>query len=254
MGNETNHSLAELLICACSRVFENDREVIASGLGLIQRLAASMAMVKNPDLMMTDSEACLVSEPVPVGARNGYLPKWETWMGFSRIFDNLWAGSRHALVGPSQIDRFGQTNISAIGDYQKPKIQMLGMRGYPGNSISHANSFFVPAHSLRVFVSGEVDTVCSVGYNPDRLPKGYSYDDIDIRRIVTNLCVLDFESRTKQMRVLSLHPKVSIDEVVANTGFELLLSDEITTTAVPTDEELEILRRIDPNNMRQKAI
>ena len=60
-------SLADLLICACSRVWAGDGEVLASGIGLIPRLAASLAMLRNPELMMTDSEAYMVSEPVPVG-------------------------------------------------------------------------------------------------------------------------------------------------------------------------------------------
>lgn len=254
MNDKTGAVLADLLICACSRVWENDQEVIASGIGLIQRIAASMAMIKNPDLMMTDAEAHIVFEPVPVGDRQGYQPKWETWMGYSRVFENLWGGLRHALVGPAQIDRFGQTNISAIGDYTRPKVQMLGMRGYPGNSINHANSFFVPAHGLRVFVKGEVDTVCSVGYNPDRLPKGYSYDDIDIRQIVTNLCVLDFEPETKAIRLRSLHPGVGVDEVIQGTGFKLVIPRDIATTPEPTALERAILHSLDPQAMRLQAL
>lgn len=255
MTDLERNPLADLVVCACSRVWEGDGEVLASGIGLIQRLGASMAMLKNPDLMMTDSEAFMVSEPVPVGKRRpGIEPKRETWMGFSRIFDNVWSGHRHALVGPSQIDRFGQANISALGDYDKPKVQMLGVRGFPGNSISHANSFFVPAHSKRVFVEGEVDTVCSIGYNPERLPKGYRFDDIDIRQIITNLCVLDFAPNSKQIRLVSLHPGVELDTVVENTGFELLIEANTPVTPTPTTEDLEILECIDPNNMRLKAI
>jgi len=254
MSEVTANPLADLLICACSRAWDGDTEVLASGIGLIQRLGASMAMTKNPDLMMTDSEAFIVSEPVPVGARNGYKPKAETWMGFSRVFENLWSGARHALVGPSQIDQYGQTNISALGDYDKPKVQMLGVRGFPGNSISHANSFFVPSHSTRAFVAGEVDTVCSIGYNPARLPKGYSFDDIDIRLIVTNLCVMDFELETKKMRLVSLHPGVELEQVIENTGFELLIPDDVPVTAEPSAEELTILKKIDPNNLRLSAI
>ena len=254
MSEVTANPLADLLICACSRVWDGDGEVLASGIGLMQRLGASMAMTKNPDLMMTDSEAYVVSEPVPVGARNGYQPKTETWMGFSRIFDNVWSGARHALVGPSQIDQYGQANISALGDYAKPKVQMLGVRGFPGNSISHANSFFVPSHSTRVFVAGEVDTVCSIGYNPNRLPKGYSFDDIDIRSIVTNLCVMDFDPATKQMRLVSLHPGVELEQVIENTGFELIIPESLPTTPEPTEEEMVIIEKIDPNNLRLRAI
>ena len=158
------------------------------------------------------------------------------------------------MVGPSQIDQFGQTNISALGDYVKPKVQMLGVRGFPGNSICHANSFFVPAHSKRVFVEGEVDTVCSIGYNPARLPKGYSFDDIDIRQIITDLCVLDFEPGTKKMRIVSLHPGVTVDEVQDNTSFDLVKPDVLAETAMPTEQQLVSISALDPNNLRARAV
>jgi len=240
----------DLLITACSRAWDGDGEVLASGIGVVPRLAASLAMCRNPNLMMTDSEAFMVSEPVPVGPRDGYEPLRETWMGFSRIFDNVWSGKRHALVGPSQIDRFGQANISAIGDYAQPKIQMLGVRGFPGNSISHANSFFVPQHSPRVFVEGEVDMVASIGYNPERLPKGYAFDEIDIRLIVTNLCVMDFGGPDRMMRIVSLHPDVSLGDVIQNTGFDISVPDDIPVTPAPTDEELALIECFDPGNLR----
>lgn len=246
--------LVDLLITACARAWENDGEVLASGIGVVPRLAASLAMQRNPDLMMTDSEAYMVSEPVPVGPRNGYEPKRETWMGFSRIFDNVWSGKRHALVGPTQIDRFGQANISAIGDYDQPKIQMLGVRGFPGNSISHANSFFVPNHSKRVFVDGEVDMVASIGYNPERLPKGHSLDDIEIRLIVTNLCVMDFGGPDHQIRLVSLHPDVTKGQVIENTGFEVSIPDEVPVTPVPTDEEITLIERFDPGKLRASVL
>ena len=186
MTAATDYTLAELCIVAASQAFENDGEVLATGIGVIPRLAASLAMkTTNPDLMMTDSEAWMLSEPNPLGKRPAdFVPARETWMGFSRIFDNVWSGRRHAMLGPTQIDRFGQSNTSALGGtYEQPKVMMLGARGFPGNSISHPNSFFVPSHNTRVFMDGECDFVSSIGYNPDRLPKGHSLDDIDIRPI-----------------------------------------------------------------------
>jgi len=130
----------------------------------------------------------------------------------------------------------------------------LGVRGFPGNSISHANSFFVPKHSTRVFVEGECDVVCSIGYNPERLPKGYSFDDIDIRRVITDLCVMDFNGPNKQMRVISLHPGVTLAEVHENTGFELAVSDDLGETEAPTDEQLQIISELDPLNVRAKQL
>ena len=245
------YSLAELMICAAAEAFAEDGEVLATGIGVLQRLAASLAMLSsNPALMMTDSEAYLVAEPVPLGARNGYQPKFDSWMGFSRIFDNVWSGRRHALVGPVQVDRFGQANISCIGDHAKPKSQMLGVRGFPGNSISHANSFMVLGHNKRVFVEGEVDVVASVGYNPVRLARGWSLEEIDLRLIVTDLCVLDFQGPDRQVRIRSLHPGVSAEQVQAATGFPLHIPAEIPVTAAPSAGQLALIQRLDPHNLR----
>ncbi len=249
-------SLVDRIICAASNAWQDDGEVLATGIGIVPRLAASMSMLSsNPDLMMTDSEAWLVSEPVPIGPRDGYEPKREGWMGFTRIFDNVWSGKRHAMVGPTQVDRFGQANISMIGsDYQKPKSMMLGVRGFPGNSISHANSFFVPNHSTKVFVSGEVDMVASVGYNPARLARGWSLDDIDVRMIFTNLAVFDFGGPNRQARLLSLHPGVTAAQVQEATGFELHVPTDVHETAAPTDEQLALLARLDPHNLRASVL
>ncbi len=249
-------SLVDRIICAASDAWINDGEVLATGIGIVPRLAASISMLSsNPDLMMTDSEAWLVSEPVPIGPRNGYEIKREGWMGFTRIFDNVWSGKRHAMVGPTQVDRFGQANISMIGtDYDKPRAMMLGVRGFPGNSISHANSFFVPNHSTKVFVDGEVDMVASVGYNPERLARGWSLDDIDVRMIFTNLAVMDFGGPNHQLQVVSVHPGVTTAQVQEATGFELHIPANVPETAAPTEAQLALLARLDPHNLRASVL
>lgn len=250
-------SLVDRIICAAAQAWKDDGEVLATGIGIVPRLAASLCMRSiNTDLMMTDSEAWLVQEPVPVGPRKGYAPKRESWMGFSRIFDNVWGGKRHAMVGPTQVDRFGQANISMVGaDYAKPKSMMLGVRGFPGNSINHANSFFVPNHSPKVFVAGEVDMVASVGYNPARLARGWSLDETtDIRFIFTNLCVLDFGGPEHQVRLVSLHPGVTAEQVQAATGFALHIPAGVPVTADPTTEQLALLNQLDPSNLRASAL
>lgn len=253
----SDYTLVDLMICAAAQAWKNDGEVLATGIGIVPRLAASLSMkTTNPDLMMTDSEAWVVSEPVPVGPRGDYKIKAETWMGFSRIFDNVWSGKRHAMVGPTQIDRYGQANISMIGsDYKKPKTQMLGVRGFPGNSINHANSFFVPNHNKKVFVEGECDMVASIGYNPARLPKGWTLEElVDIRWIITNLCILDFSGPNHQVAIHSLHPGVTVEQVVENTGFPLHIPANIPTTPEPTAAQLALLVQLDPHNVRATAL
>jgi glutaconate CoA-transferase subunit B len=249
-------TLVDLIICAAAAAWKDDREVLATGIGIVPRLAAGLCMsTVNPDLMMTDSEAWIVREPVPIGPRGGYEVQRESHMGFARIFDNVWGGRRHAMVGPTQIDRFGQANISMIGtDYQRPRSMMLGARGFPGNSMNHANSFFVPQHSSKVFVPGEVDMVCSAGYNPSRLARGWQLDDIDIRLIVTNLCVMDFNGPGHQVRLVSLHPGVTADQVQQATGFAIDTPAQVPVTAAPTAVQRDVLARLDPHNLRATVL
>ncbi|GAB1387628.1 CoA-transferase [Melaminivora sp.] len=253
----TDITLVDRIICAAAQVWKDDGEVLATGIGIVPRLAASLCMRSiNLDLLMTDSEAWIVQQPVPIGPRGGYQVQRESHMGFARIFDNVWGGKRHAMVGPTQVDRFGQANISMVGgDYARPKSMMLGVRGFPGNSINHANSFFVPNHSTKVFVAGEVDMVASVGYNPARLAKGWSLDEVaDIRFIFTNLCVLDFGGPEHQARLVSLHPGVTAEQVQAATGFALHIPAQVPTTADPTPEQLALLAELDPHNLRASVL
>jgi glutaconate CoA-transferase, subunit B len=248
-------TLAELLIVASCEAWRDNGEVLASGIGIVPRLGAGLAkLTHSPELMMTDSEAYLVEEPVPLGPRGAYVPKFSGYMSFARVFDCVWGGRRHVMIGPIQIDRFGQTNLSGIGDPFKPKVQMLGMRGLPGNSISHMNSMFVPNHGPRVFVAGEVDVVGGVGYNPARWPKGVSDRHVDLRLIVTDLCVMDFTGANHAIRVRSLHPGVTLDQVQAATGFPLEAAGSVPTTSGPSAEQLAIIRRLDPHGLRATVI
>ncbi len=243
-------TLAELVITACADAFRGNGEILASGIGTLPRLGAGLArLTHSPELMMTDGEAFLIEDPIPLGPRAGQ-PPLSGYMSYARVFDIVWSGRRHVIIGPLQIDRFGQTNLSGVGSYAQPKIAMLGMRGLPGNSANHINSMFVPNHSKRVFVEGEVDIVGGVGYNPARWLPGMNRDAVDIRRVVTDLCVLDFEGPDHAVRVRSLHPGVGFDEVQGATGFALIRPDDLGETPAPDAEALAVIAALDPKNMR----
>ena len=249
---DTPYTLAELCITAAAEAWRDAGEVLASGLGLVPRLAASLARLTfSPDLLMTDGEAYLVSEPVPVGPRDGYQPRVESWLPFKKIFDLLWSGRRHAMTMPTQIDRFGQINISFIGsDPTKPKVQLLGVRGIPGNTINHPCSFFVPDHNRRVFVE-RVDMASGVGFDPSRWAHGVRQDFRDLRLVVTNLAVLDFGGPQHALQVRSLHPGVTLEKVQEQTSFPLAAADSVATTPAPTAEQLRLIRTIlDPHDLR----
>ena len=249
-------TLAELCIFACSEAFRGNGEIVATGVGPVPRLAASLAKLTHaPELMMTDGEAYLVEQPVPLGPRGYDDRKAAGYLPFSRFFDAaVWSGRRHAMVTPTQIDRFGQINLSQLGGtHRQPKTQMLGVRGFPGNTIYHANSFFFPAHGPRVFVAGEVDMISGAGYNPAKRTAGGNFSGVDLRRIVTNLCVMDFGGTDKAMRVVSLHPGVSFEEVQEATGFALERG-ALSETPMPTAEQLAIIASLDPHNVRATVI
>ncbi|HEY7775338.1 MAG TPA: ketoacid CoA transferase, partial [Kineobactrum sp.] len=90
--------------------------------------------------------------------------------------------------------------------------------------------------------------------NPARLPKGHALDDIDIRRVITDLCVMDFGGPEHQLRLLSLHPGVSTEQVQDNTGFTLCIGNSVPTTPAPTLEQLAIIAALDPHNQRASQI
>jgi glutaconate CoA-transferase subunit B len=248
-------SLAELVIVAAAEAFRGGGEVLATGIGPLPRIAVGLAKLTfAPEILMTDGEAYLVEEPVPLGPRNGYQPRHSGWMPYSRVFDSVWSGRRHAMVTPVQVDRWAQGNIAALGDLKKPKVQLLGVRGFPGNSISHRNSMFLPSHTRRTFIEGEVDVVASVGFSDRRWPAGVRPLPVDIGIVVTNLCVMDFNGPDHAARVVALHPGVTFEEVQAETGFPLIRADHVRTSAAPSDEQLAIIRRLDPTGIRASVI
>jgi len=72
--------------------------------------------------------------------------------------------------------------------------------------------------------------------------------------VVTNLGVLDFETPDNTLRIRSLHPGVSADDLVAATGFDLVVPDDIPATRAPTDIEMEIINTLDPRGLRGKEV
>jgi acyl CoA:acetate/3-ketoacid CoA transferase beta subunit len=231
----------EVCIVALAEAFRGDGEILASGIGVLPSIAARLARATfAPDLMLTDGVATLVeADGTPSG-----------WMPYRAIFDLVWSGRRHVIMGASQIDRFGNQNIAAIGDPRKPKAQLLGMRGAPGNTINHPTSYWIPSHSRRSFVA-KVDVVSGVGY--DRAKQiGARFHEL--RRVVTDLAVLDFATPDQSMRLASLHPGVALADVVEKTGFPLTFVEPVPVTRMPTDEERALIAAFDPQGKAAREL
>ncbi|HKA15901.1 MAG TPA: CoA-transferase [Myxococcota bacterium] len=238
---------AEVCAVAIAETFRGDGEVLASPIGTLPQIGAKLAKLTfEPDLLMTDGVAPLVANVLPVSGSDRPEPVIEGWLPYRKVFDQLWSGRRHVMMGATQIDRFGNQNIACIGDYAKSKAQLLGMRGAPGNTINHATSYWVPGHSDRVFVE-KVDVVSGIGYDRAAALGPVAARFHEIRRVVSNLGVFDFATDDHRMRLVSVHPGSSVEEIRRNTAFELVVPDRVPETRVPTNEELRLLREvIDP--------
>ena len=243
--------LADIVVVAAAEAFRGDGEIFASGMGTIPMLGARLARSTfEPDLMVSDGEAFFVGNELPIGGTDKLV---EGWIPFRTVFDTLWGGRRHVMMGASQIDVRGNTNIANIGPWSQPKAQLLGVRGGPGNTINHATSFWIPKHAPTVFIA-QVDMVSGIGYDRAEALGPWVRAHHDLRRVVTNLAVLDFECPERRMRLRSVHPGVSVDDVAAATGFDLIIPDDVPTSRVPSDAELEVLARLDPKGLRLREV
>ena len=245
---------AEVCTVAVAECFRGDGEKLANPIGTIPMIGGRLARASfEPDLMMTDGEAALIANTEAFVFPGGKVI--ETWNPYRRMFDIVWGGRRHVMMGATQVDRFGNQNLAALGpDPRQPKVQLLGFRGAPGNTINNTTSYWVPNHTARVFVE-KVDIVSGIGYDKAAALGPEAARFHEIRRVVSNLGVFDFETPDHSMRVRSIHPGVTIEQVVQATGFELVIPDDVPMSRLPTADELLLLRRmIDPDNLRQREV
>ncbi|MFI9257433.1 CoA-transferase subunit beta [Streptomyces sioyaensis] len=245
MSPTSTATRAEYCVIACAEAWRDNGEVLASPMGLIPSLGARLARrTFSPDLLLTDGEALLVG---PDGTAEGWLP-------YRRHLAMVTGGKRHVMMGASQLDRFGNQNISCIGDWHRPARQLLGVRGAPVNTLNNPVSYWVPKHSARVFVE-RVDMICGVGYDSAAAagPSATRYHRIP--RVVSHLGVFDFDTPDHRMRLVSLHPGVTAGQVQEATGFPLALPDEVPYTREPTAEELRLIRtELDPERLREREV
>jgi glutaconate CoA-transferase subunit B len=151
------------------------------------------------------------------------------------------------FMGGAQIDQYGNINTSAIGgDYWKPKVRLPGTGGANDIASLCREVIIVTPHEKRRFVE-RVDFVTSPAWlqgDGSRRRAGLLFGGVS--RVVTTLGMLGFHPETRRMRIEATHPGVDIASVRANTGFELAVAPEVTVTAPPSDDELAMLRALDP--------
>ena len=243
---------AEICVVACAEAWRGDGEILASPIGLIPTIGARLARATfAPDLLLSDGEAMLTLGTWAIGDPP---PAVEGWIPYRFVFDVVYSGKRHVMMGPGQIDRYGNANISAIGDFDRPQVQLLGVRGAPGNTVNHPTSCWVRRHEKRTFVA-EVDMVSGIGYDRAAQAGPAASRFHDLRRVVSDLGVFDFDTADHRMRLVSVHPGCTVADVVAATAFDLEIPDDVPATRLPTDDELRLIRTvIDPRDLRSSEV
>jgi len=150
------------------------------------------------------------------------------------------------FIGGAQIDRYGNLNTSAIGTYARPKVRLPGSGG-ANDIISLCREVIIlTAHEPRRFVDA-VDFVTSPGFltgGDSRQRSGLLWGGVS--RVVTTLGLFGFDPASRRMRLDAVHTGVTVDEVRAQTPFDLLVADAVATTAPPSEDELAVLRALDP--------
>jgi glutaconate CoA-transferase subunit B len=244
--SEQAYNPNELLICTASRLMP-DSTTAFIGTG-IPMLAASLAQKMHAPNLVAIFEfggtgAILEDLPLAVGERRTFH-KAVAASGICDIVETAQRGFiEYGFLGGAQIDPYGNLNSTVIGEHDHPKVRLPGSGG--GNDVgSHCwRTIAIMRHDSRRFVE-QVDFITTPGYldglgarEQAGLPPGTGP-----YRVVTTLAVMGYHPDSKRMMLLATQPGITIEQVVENTGFELLMADEIESSSPPTKEELRILR------------
>ncbi|MGB9741665.1 MAG: CoA-transferase subunit beta [candidate division WOR-3 bacterium] len=243
----------EFLICLAASLME-DGTTAFIGTGIPMLAAALAKKTHTPNLVAVfefgGTGASLEKLPLAVGESRTFH-RAVSASGICDIMETAQRGFiEYGFLGAAQIDMYGNLNTTVIGNYWPPKVRLPGSGG--ANDVgSHCwkNIIIIRQHDKKRFVP-KVDFLTTPGYltGPGARERAGLPPNTGPYRVVTSLALLDFEPESKRMRLIGLNPGVTVDQVIANTGFELLVAPNVVTNPEPTAEQLRLLREeIDPD-------
>jgi len=249
------YNLNELMVCAAAHQLENNQTaVIGTGIPLAAAMLAQRTSAPNLVILFESGSIAPILETLPlsVGGSNTQTKA----ISHSSMFEIMEACQRgvvdYVFLGGAQIDMFGNINSTMIGDdYYHPKVRLPGSGGANDLASLCWKTLSVIPHDLRRFVP-RVDFITTPGYltGPGAREAAGLPPGTGPYKVISTLAVMGFDPQSKRMRVESLHPSVTREEIIANTGFELLFADPLPFTTEPTGLELEILRtQVDPEGV-----
>jgi glutaconate CoA-transferase subunit B len=252
-----NYNTAEM-VCIMSARFLEDGKIVFGGAGM-PLISCILAQKLHAPRLTILFEGGVIGPHVEVGkmppSTNEQRAARRANMLLS-ITDILLLQQRgyvdYGFLGGAQIDMYGNLNSSFIGDPEKPKVRLPGTGG--ANDIaSLASKILVAMHHEKKRFVEKVDFITTPGY----LQGGESRKKAGLLmggtyKVITHLGIFGFEEKTKRMRLETLHPEVTLEEVKERTGFEMLIPEKIEYTKPPTEQELRSLRELDPDQRYTK--
>jgi glutaconate CoA-transferase subunit B len=244
--SELDYNPTELLICTASRLMEDETTAFI-GTG-IPMLAASLAQRRQaPNLIpifeFGGTGAILEDLPMAVGEARTF----HRALAASGICDIMETAARgfidYGFLGGAQIDPYGNLNSTVIGPHHPPKVRLPGSGGANDVGSLCWQTISILRHSQRTFVP-QVDFVTTPGYltGPGAREEAGLPPGSGPIYVVSTLALLGFDDKTKRMKLLATQPGVTVDQVIAETGFELIVPEEVGANEPPRAEELHILR------------
>lgn len=248
------YNLRELLACNGARVLEDKKSVlVGTGLPIIAGMLAQRTHAPNLLIIFEAGGVGPLLRELPISVGDSRtLYKAIAASSMHDVMSALQAGYvDYGFLGAAQMDMYGNINTSVIGVYDTPRVRLPGSGG--ANDIgSSANKLItiIANQSKRTFVN-KLDFLTTPGYldGPGAREKAGLAKGSGPYRVITQLGVYGFDEETKRLKLISLYPGVTIDEIKENSSFEIIIPDKVGTSYIPTEADLRILREIDPAGM-----
>jgi glutaconate CoA-transferase, subunit B len=243
-------SADEMMTVAAARELR-DRAVCFVGIGLPSTAANLARRTHAPDLVLVYESGTLGAKPdfLPLSIGDGVLADTaDSVISVPEVF-NYWLQPGRIDIGflsAAQLDRYANINTTVIGgDYIHPRVRLPGAGGAPEIAASCREVIVVVRQSRRAFTE-RVDFVTSVGFGAgpgDRARLGLRGGGP--RMVITDLGILEPDPDSCELTLTQLHPGATVEQAREATGWPLAVSTALRETAMPTGEELRVLRRLE---------
>ncbi len=251
---ERAYSSTELMICVAARLIEDGTGAFI-GTGIPMLAAALAKRLYAPNLVPIFEFGGIGAslEDLPLGV--GDIRTFHKALMAAGICDVMETATRglieYGFLGGAQIDPYGNLNSTVIGDHDRPKVRLPGSGGANDVGSLCWKTIAIMKHDKRRFVE-KVDFITTPGYldGPGGRERAGLPAGTGPYRVVSDLALLGYDGKTKRMKLLAVHTGVTVEQVVENTGFELIIPEKVEQTEPPTREELAALREeIDPHRL-----